>query len=248
MIETLEWLKDPTLMPKRHRDSSAFVSAVTAIFSLANAGKEERTYISDYARSVLRYLLLRRIPSTDEPVEYEHPPPSSVEIPERVKMLRGSIGRINEKIIFDSKAAVNPYPTMILLTDLGSRKPNGWSYGGELPILLISTWLFTREVKSDDMCTYHACLRLYSRNKLTVPDSRIADEFISDRLSCASWIAGEIDRLCGQGYPRNEILREVSYLGCFASLVIASRMQGSGPLQNFLHNEVKWLQTATTTK
>ena len=98
------------------------------------------------------------------------------------------------------------------------------------------------------MCTQNACLSLYSKHKLTAPDRRIADEFTSDRLSCAAWIAGEIDRLCGQRYSTNEILREVSYLGCFASLVIASRMQGSGPLQNFLLNEVKWLQTATTTK
>lgn len=247
MIETLEWLKDPTLMPKADKDSSAFVSAVTAIFSLDDA-VVERPDIEDYARSVLRYLLLRRLPSTDEFVEYEHPPPSSVKIPERVEMLRSAVERVNEKILFNRKAVVNPFPTMILLTDLGSGRKHDWSYGGELPILLVSTWLFTRDIRSMDMCTKHSCLRLYSRHKLTVPDRRIADEFTSDRLSCASWIAGEIDRLCGQQYSNNEILREVSYLGCFASLVIASRMQGSGPLQTFLDNEVKWLQTATTTK
>lgn len=247
MIETLEWLKDPTLMPKSHRDSSAFVSAVTAIFSL-DASDQQDDYIKDYARDVLRYLLLRRLPSTDELVEYEHPPPSSVEIPERVEMLRGAIGRVNEKLLFNRKAAANPFPTMILLTDLGTGKKCDWSYGGELPILLISTWLLTRDIRSCDVCTQNACLSLYSKHKLTAPDRRIADEFTSDRLSCAAWIAGEIDRLCGQRYSTNEILREVSYLGCFASLVIASRMQGSGPLQNFLLNEVKWLQTATTTK
>lgn len=247
MIETFEWLKDPTLMPKTERDSSAFVSVVTAVFSLDD-DVVERPDIEDYARAVLRYLLLRRMPSTDEFVEYEHPPPSSVKIPERVEMLRRAIRRVNEKLLFNRKAVANPFPTMILLTDLGSGGKHDWSYGGELPVLLISMWLFTRDIRSVDMCTKHACLRLYSKHKLTVPDKRIADEFTSDRLSCASWIAGEIDRLCGQWYSSNEILREVSYLGCFASLVIASRMQGSGPLQTFLNNEVKWLQTATTTK
>lgn len=247
MIETLEWLKDPTLMPKFRRDSSAFVSAVTAIFSLDDSRQQDDD-INGYVREVLRYLLLRRLPSTDELVEYEHPPPASVEIPERVEMLRSAIGRVNEKLLFNRRVVANPFPTMILLTDLGTGKKCDWSYGGELPILLISTWLFTRDIRSYDACTQHACLRLYSKHKLTVPDNRIADEFTSDRLSCAAWIAGEIDRLCGQRYPTNEILREVSYLGCFASLVIASRMQGSGPLQNFLLNEVKWLQTATTAK
>lgn len=247
MIEMLELLKDPTLMPKSNKDSSAFISVVTAIFSLDDSCSENID-VSAYIRSVFRYLLFRRIPSTDDFVGYEHPPPTSINIPERVEMLRGAIRRINEKLLFDNKAVVNPYPTMILLTDLGSCRKHSWSYGGELPLLLISMWLFTKEIRSDDMCTYHACLRLYSKHKLTEPDARIANEFTSDRLSCASWIAGEIDRLCGQGYPRNEILREVSYLGCFASLVIASRMQGSGPLQNFLLSEVKWLQTETTTK
>ena len=90
MIETLEWLKDPTLMPKYHRDSSAFVSAVTEIFSLDDARRQDDD-IQDYARAVFRYLLLRRLPSTDELVEYEHPPPASVKIPERVEMLRGSL-------------------------------------------------------------------------------------------------------------------------------------------------------------
>ena len=248
MLEMLEWLKDPTLMPKDHRDSSAFVSAVTAIFSLANALDDDCILGTlNCALKTLRYLLLRRLPSTDELVPYDHSVPASTVVPEKVIALRNSIGTMNERYLNGDKAA-NPYPTMMLLTELGAGKSHSWSFGGELPLLLISTWLYTREVRCSDVCTYGACLRLYHRHKLTAPDATIADEFTSDRLGCSAWIASEIDRLCGQRYSKREILREVSYLGCFAALVIACRMQGSGPLQQVLENEVAWLQTAKITK
>lgn len=235
MVETIDWVRDPSLAPDGYKDSTVFVSAVTAIF--------EKDPDPAKVRDLLTYLLLRRNPMTSDPLPLEHLCEDPTTVPDTVVILRDS-ARINlERYLYPKQKLGRPYAQLQLIQLYVKSLNLKWSSGEEFALLVLSLCTLAPIRTTRDIFSVHACLKLYFDQVHNKPKIREC-EFVEDIPRYTSWIYNEIDRLCELNYTNEERESELAYLGAFASLVRASRMMGHlHPVSKMLGDEVAKLKT-----
>ena len=242
MHDAIDWVRNPDRTPTGFKDSSVFVSAVTAIFEQARTKKRIN---GSTVRDLLTYLLLRRNPTTGEDVILDHVQPGSEgEVPEGISLLKASVTRSLERYLNHEPS--QPYSVLMLLQRMIHNQRQNWANPEEFTLLILSMWLFSRQVESRDISTQRSCLKLHF-DCMAYPCRSSEREFMNSDCRYDSWIYNSIDDLCFKCENRISMLRELSYVGSFASLIRASRMVDKDhPLKGILRNEIAWLQAKTT--
>lgn len=235
-METIEWVRQPNLAPSGYKDSQIFVSLVTELFE----SRRPISKLSSTARDLFTYLLLRRHPITNQDLPLEHVY-YNVQVPDRVQLLRDSVKTMSERYLNNDPKA-HPYSLMQLIAEVVVQPTAQWVNWEECTLLLLSLYIVSDPTATTDISTVHSCLQLYYKSQQMKPvDPEV--EFTNDMLLYMFCVGSAIDRMCFLEYSTKDILREIAYLGAFASLVRACRMVlPDHPLQSKLREEVTQLQ------
>lgn len=242
MHTAIDWVRHP-VAGERPKDSSIFVVVVNAIFEQARVTVDNSAVIRD----LLTYLLLRRNPATDVSVVLDHIQPGSEgEVPEDINLLKDSAYRSIARYIENKPS--QPYSVVMLLQRMILDPSKNWANPEEFTLLILSMWLFTRKMDTVDIGTQRSCLRLYYNSLAYKPDNT-EREFINSDVGYGSWLLNEIDRVFGTFDDKESIIRELTYIGSFVSLLRATRISKlDTELKEVLRDEVVWLQSKTTLK
>lgn len=240
-MPAIDWIRNPSLAPSGYKDSKIFVDAVSAIF------EQDREYVdnSHIIRDLLTYLLLKRNPATDTIITLDHMRPGSEGVvPEDIAILKSSTRTSLERYLNHTNS--QPFSTVMLIQRMILNPSQNWANPEELSILILAMWLFTRKISTDDISTQRSCLRLYF-DSLAKPKTNVEREFINSDIWYSSWLLNEIERIFCTFDDMSLILREISYIGIFVSLLRAVRMSTDDhPLVVILRDEIVWLQSKTT--
>lgn len=242
MFDKLDWVRQPYLAPGGFKDSLAYVGAVHAIFMQA---RMKDAIIASQIRDLLTYLLLRRNPATDVSVVLDHMPEGSEGVvPEDVQMIKESTYRSLDRYI--KGEASQPYSVLMLIQKMNANPVQNWANPEEFALLILSMWLFTKEVDTADISTQRSCLRLYF-DSVSYKCRGREREFMNSDVRYGTWLNEEIERLFFEIEDTKSLLQELTYVGSFASLLRAARMvEDDHPLKEVLRDEIAWLQDKTT--
>lgn len=239
----LSWmLGDMPKTPDGKVDHLVFVHAVRRIYDY-ESDNNPATLID--INNAFVYLLLQRNQLTGEQHEIEHDAESGVKS-SRYLMLESALRRDIERSL-ESGECMRPYHLMQLIQLISRDNENRWRYG-EIPALLtLSSWLLTKHVvKSVDVTTCQKCASLVTGSRMD--DCAPSDtEFTSAVPGFVRVISSELDRICLMYENMQDVVEELSCLGCFAALVKACRMVShDDPLRRYLREEYAWVHSITT--
>lgn len=99
--------------------------------------------------------------------------------------------------------------------------------GEEMTMLILSCWLLARDkpiVRPTDRVSIRACLDLYHKNKMNMPDKTAMEYVSSKTIPYESWLHAQIDRLFNLHLPMSEIVQKITYFTVWASAIRAERI------------------------
>ena len=228
-METIEWVRDPNLAPRDNRDSTVFVSAVAELF--------EQSRDPDKIRDLLTYLLLKRQPSTNEPIpnEYEFKMPK---VSDRIIMLKDATQREIERYVNGEHG--HPWSILQILQEANKSRTKWWN-PESVALWPLAIGLASQQPMLSDVCVAYNCLKLSNLNCAT-PIQTPALEFTTDKIRLVTFLHVEAERLCETIEDPVELINNLSYIGCYTSLVRACRMvHASNSINVILRKEVSRL-------
>lgn len=235
--EVLNWIDGSVDAPAKI-DANLFVATVHAMFSRAATATEDSWPV----RSMLRYLLLRRDPTTNRLVELDFQCHLRSEEPERYSLVRSSCFRTIEARLNDEQCSV--FPLLLWLQDAAKNVGRPWVIEEELSLLPLSLWLFMGNLSVKHLSTKRACLNMWKIHKSHVFGS-VNDEFLHDKLDYIRKIALHLEFLVSTSLTTQEIVGEMNYLCWFCSLLRSVRMGLYDEVKEDLASELTWLRTET---
>ena len=220
-------------------DTKLFVTTVHAICQGATTTDGEIWPV----RGLLRYLLLRRDPTTDARFELDFKEDIRGGFSERFEHLREASYDALERRLGMTDSA-KPFPILQWIWDLGDGAGSRWSTLEETTLLPLFLWAFTGNMRTNTILTKRACLRIYKRH-LSTSIGDVNSEFLQDKLDITRWYSNLLRQLLDTNLTTDKVVEEMNYAGIFVSLVRAVRMKLFQEVDIDLKSEVAWLIAET---
>lgn len=236
--ETLGWLTSEEDPPKKF-DANLFVATVHAMFNLASS---TRTGFVWPVRAMLRYLLLRRDPTTNHFIKLDHPADLRDAAPETYNVIRNCSCSALECKLDGKQTSV--YPVLLMIQEMAHNVNRRWVIEEEWALHPLSLWVFTEDLHTELIETKRACMRLWKLHKANAIGS-LNDEFLHDKLDYSRVYAQHLEFLAGTKIKTGQLVSEMNYLCLFGSLLRAVRMGIYDEVKGDLASELAWLRTET---
>ena len=229
------WLVDPTRGPSRPLDPIYFGSVVHSAFK--NSPRLGTKYSPIHG--LLRYLLLRRDPITDEHIDYQyasklltsHTPEDYTHL---VRLCRNAVANKLEG------REASPYPLLFWVQNLKGYVTKDWSNKEDIALIPFYLFVMSGELKTELLQTKRACYRLFRRHSGQPTDSEKA-EYMGDKLHYTQALVDHLTAMLNSGLPTPLIVQELAYLGMYQALIRAARLNLVRELKEDLETETTWL-------
>ena len=235
--ETLDWIVGEGEAPAKF-DSNLFVATVHAMYSWASADDGRNWPV----RAMLRYLLLRRDPTTNHSVELDYPDRLREAAPDTYATVRSCSCSALERRLNGEQA--KPHSVLLMIQEMAKNVNRRWVIAEEWALIPLSLWVFTEDIKTDLIETKRACLALWKKHRSTATGS-VNDEFLHDKLDYSRAYAQHLEFLAETTIDTEQLVSEMNYLCMFGALLRAVRMGLYDEVKVDLANELAWLRTET---